>query len=104
MTGLLLNKQEPILQLVRINTFQKEKVCHMKFISTFICHCSSPPNFRGKYLKFSDQNNWGGGPEQKIKFFFLGGAKFKGGPKILWRGYEPNDAMIVVLKDIILCC
>ena len=27
----------------------------------------SPPNFRGQ-LKISDQNNWGGGPELKIKF------------------------------------
>ena len=37
-------------------------------------------------LKISDQNNWGGGgPEQKIKF---GGAKFKGGPKILGEVYE----------------
>ena len=51
-----------------------------------------PPNFKGD-LKISDQNNcgwggWGGeggGPEQKIKFF-LEGAKFKGGPKILGGG------------------
>ena len=28
---------------------------------------SSPHNFRGD-LKISDQNNWGGGPKQKIKF------------------------------------
>ena len=27
-----------------------------------------PHNFRGGDLKISDQNNWGGGPEQKIKF------------------------------------
>ena len=47
-------------------------------------HGSSPPNFRGDQ-KSSDQNNWGG-PEQKIKFG--GGAKFKGGPKILGGGYE----------------
>ena len=43
---------------------------------------AAPPNFRGD-LKISDQNNWEG-PEQKIKFW--GGAKFKGGPKILWGG------------------
>ena len=46
-----------------------------------------PPNFRGD-LKISDQNNWGGGPEQKIKFG--GGAKFKAEPKILARAYEPQ--------------
>ena len=28
-------------------------------------HGSSPPNFRG--AKILDENNWGGGPEQKIK-------------------------------------
>ena len=26
------------------------------------------PSFRGVDLKVSDQNNWVGGPEQKIKF------------------------------------
>ena len=35
------------------------------------------------------------------------GAKFNGGPKILGGGeggaMNPNDAMVVVLKDIILC-
>ena len=45
-----------------------------------------PPNFRGD-LKILDQNNWEG-PEQKIKFGEGGGAKFKGGPKILWGAYE----------------
>ena len=34
--------------------------------------------------KILDQNNCGG-PEQKIEFF-LGGAKFKGGPKVLGGG------------------
>ena len=53
-------------------------------------HGSSPPppNFRGGGLKISGQNNWWG-PEQKIKWG--GGAKFKGGPKILGGGgYEPQ--------------
>ena len=27
-----------------------------------------PPPILGGDLKISDQNNWGGGPEQKIKF------------------------------------
>ena len=58
-----------------------------------------PPNYRGQ-LKISDQNNWGG-PEQKIKF--VGVAKFKGGPKILGRAMNPNEIIVVVLKDIILC-
>ena len=46
-------------------------------------HGSTPPNFRGD-LEISDQKNWEG-PEQKIKFRGGrgGGAKFKGGPKIL---------------------
>ena len=48
----------------------------------------------------------GGGPEQKIKFG--GGTKFKrskGGPKTLGGGggMNPNDVMVVVLKDIHLC-
>ena len=42
---------------------------------------AAPHQILGGDLKISDQNNWGG-PEQKIKFW--GGAKFKGGPKILW--------------------
>ena len=50
-----------------------------------------PPNFRGGGgLKISGQINWGE-REQKIKFG--GGAKFKGGPKILGGGgggYEPQ--------------
>ena len=57
---------------------------------------AAPPNFRGD-LKFSDQNNWGvGGPEQKIKF---GGGElnFRGGPM------NPNDIMVDVLKDVLLC-
>ena len=53
-----------------------------------------PPNFR-EDLKISDQNNWGrgegvGGPQQKIKFGE--GAAM-----------NPNDVMVVVLKDILLC-
>ena len=43
------------------------------------------PLILGGNLKISDQKNWG--PEQKIKFGG-GGAKFKGGPKILWGAYE----------------
>ena len=39
---------------------------------------SPPPNFRGD-LKISGQNNWGGDLRKKLN---LGGAKFKGGPKI----------------------
>ena len=51
-----------------------------------------------------DQNNWQE-PEQKNK---LGvgdgsGAKIKVGPKILGGPINPNDAMVVVLKDILLC-
>ena len=48
---------------------------------------AAPHQILGGDLKISDQNNWGG-PEQKIKFW--GGAKFKGGPKILrgGGGYE----------------
>ena len=41
------------------------------------------PSFQGG-LKISDQNNWGR-TEQKVKFGG-GGAKFKGGPKILGGG------------------
>ena len=45
------------------------------------------PNFR-RDLKTSDQNN-SGGPEQ--------GNKFEGVPM------NPNDVMVIVLKDILLC-
>ena len=38
---------------------------------------------------------------QKIKFRG-GGAKFKGGPKILGGSMNPNNAMVVVLKDSFL--
>ena len=38
-------------------------------------------------LKISDRNSWGG-PEQKTKF--VGGAKFKGRPKILGGVYKPH--------------
>ena len=59
------------------------------------------PSILGGDLKISDQNNWGGGGghEQKIKFG--GELNFRG-----WRGgglMNPNDVMVVVLKDIILC-
>ena len=55
-------------------------------------HGSRPPSLPpilGGDLKIPDENNWGGGPEQKIK---LGvGAKFRRGPKILGGGsYEPQ--------------
>ena len=59
----------------------------------------APPNFRGD-LKILDQNNCGR-PEQQIKFGrelnLRGGAKILGGPM------NPHDAMVVVLKDILLC-
>ena len=42
-------------------------------------HGSSGPNLRGD-LKISDQNNWGRDTSKKLN---LGGARFKGGPKIL---------------------
>ena len=42
------------------------------------------PLILGRDLKISDQNNWGG-PEQKIKFWG-GGAKIKGGHKMLGFG------------------
>ena len=63
---------------------------------------AAPPcNFKGN-LKVSDQNNWGGDLSKKLN---LGRAKFKGGPKILGEGgaMNPNDVMVVVLKDILLC-
>ena len=44
-------------------------------LKNFVEHGSSPPpNFKGGDLKISDQNNWEGGPEQKIKLFLGGGA------------------------------
>ena len=58
---------------------------------------AAPPILRGN-LKISDQNNWG----DLSKKLNLGGAKFKGGPKILGRPMNPNDVMVVVLKDILL--
>ena len=30
-------------------------------------------------------------------------AKFKGKPKILGVSMSPNDAMVIVIKDILLC-
>ena len=59
------------------------------------------PNFLGD-LKISDRNNWGG-PEQKIKFGWGGGAEFKVRPKLLGGPMNSNDVMVVVLKDIVLC-
>ena len=44
---------------------------------------AAPLILGGGGLKISDQNNWGG-------------TKFKGGPM------NPNDVMVVVLKDILL--
>ena len=49
----------------------------------------------GGDLKISDQKNWGGGeggPEQKIKFWGGGGEAM-----------NPNDVMVVVLKDVLFC-
>ena len=50
-------------------------------LKNFVEHGSSTPpprpprNFKGGgVLKISDQNNWEGGPEQKIKLFLGGGA------------------------------
>ena len=51
------------------------------------------PLILGWGLKISDQNNWG----VLSKKLNLGGAKFKGVPM------NPNDAMVVVLNDILLC-
>ena len=62
---------------------------------------SPPPDFFGGALKISDQNNWGGGDLSKN--LNLGEARFKGGPQILGGPMNPNDTMIVVLKDILLC-
>ena len=66
------------------------------------------PLILGGDLKISDQNNWGGGDlSKKLNLGWGGvGVKFKGRPKILGGGggaMNPNDAMVVVLKDIILC-
>ena len=58
---------------------------------------AAPPLILAGDLKISDQNNWGEvgqGPEPKIKF--------KGGPKILGGPMNPNYAMVVVLKNILL--
>ena len=53
-------------------------------------------NFRGD-LKISDQNNWGDLAEQKIKFG--GNLNFQRGG----RAMNPDDVMIVVSKDVLLC-
>ena len=42
-----------------------------------------------------------GRPEQKTEFGR--GAKFKGGTNILGGPMNPSDAMVIVLKDILLC-
>ena len=61
---------------------------------------ATPPNFRGGDLKISGQNNWGG-PEQKNKFW--GELKLRRNLKFQGRPMNPNDVMVVVLKDILLC-
>ena len=45
------------------------------------------PLILGGGLIISDQNNWEGGGDLSKKIN-LGGAKFKGGPKILGEAYE----------------
>ena len=62
-------------------------------------HGSSPPLFYGGDLKISDRNNGG---ELSKKLNLEGGTKFKGAPTILGGSMNPNDAMVVVLKDILL--
>ena len=49
---------------------------------------SASPLILGEDLKISDQNNLGWGAWAKN--WFWGGAKFKGGPKILGGCYEPQ--------------
>ena len=56
---------------------------------------AAPPLILGVGLKISDRNNWGE-PQQKIKF--------GGGPQILGGPMNPNDAMIIMLKDIFYVC
>ena len=57
--------------------------------------------------KISVQNNWraGGGEGGLSNILNFGGAKVKGGPKVLGGGgsMNPNEVMVVVLKDILLC-
>ena len=67
-----------------------------------LLHGSSPPNFKGD-LKISDQNNcvWGGDLSKKLNL--TGEANFKRAPKILGGSMNPNDVMVVVLKDILSC-
>ena len=61
---------------------------------------AAPLILGGGDLKISDQNNWGWGGRGRgrglSKKLNLGGG---GG----WGAMNPNDAMIVVLKDILLC-
>ena len=61
----------------------------LTLIGKMLIHGSSPTPAPPR-----PQNNWGG-PEQKIKFW--GELNLRGGPM------NPNDVMIVVLKDILLC-
>ena len=57
---------------------------------------AAPPSpILGERLK-----NWGG-PEQKIKFG--GVVNLRKDLKFLGRPMIPNDVMVVVLKDILLC-
>ena len=56
---------------------------------------AGPPNFRGD-LKISDQNNWG---DLRKKINLWGGGELDLGGGLM----NPNDVMIVVLKDILLC-
>ena len=53
----------------------------------------APPNFTGD-LKISYQSNWG----DLSKKLNLGEGKILGGGAM-----NPNDAMVVMLKDILLC-
>ena len=52
------------------------------------------PLILGGDLKISDQNNWGNLSKR---------LNWRGGPKILGGPMNPNDAMVIVLKDILLC-
>ena len=56
-------------------------------LNTLTHHGSSSPNFSGD-LNISGQNNW---RELSKKLIFLGGGAM-----------NPNEAMVVVLKDILL--
>ena len=64
---------------------------------------AASPLILGKNLKISNQNNWGEGWRTWAKNYIWGRAKFKGRPKILGGPMNPNDVMVVVLKDIFWC-